>query len=197
MGYMNFRDDVQFLAYKQAYIHNPVWKTAFYIHVFSAILVLFAGFTQFSTQILREHRAFHRFAGKAYVFMILFINVPAALIMAIYANGGPWGKAAFLTLNTGWFIFTWRAWSCAKTRDFIRHQEFMMRSYALTLSALTLRSWKIILLQSGLSLDLTELYILEAWLGFVPNMIIVELMIRSKSLSHYLEKGTGLIEKKI
>ena len=77
VGYGGFRDDVQFLAFKQAYIHNPVWKTAFYIHVFSAVLALLAGFTQFSTQLLREHPGVHRLIGKIYVGNILFINFPA------------------------------------------------------------------------------------------------------------------------
>lgn len=60
VGYSSFKDDVQFLAFKQAYIHNPVWKTAFYVHVFSAVIALFAGFTQFSPQFLKEYRKAHR-----------------------------------------------------------------------------------------------------------------------------------------
>jgi hypothetical protein len=189
VGYTQFRDDAQFLAYKQVYIHNPVWKTAFYIHVFSAILVLFAGFTQFSKDLLREHHVLHRFIGKLYVLIILCINVPAALVMGIYANGGLWGKAAFLILNACWFIFTAKAWTSAKAKNFIRHKDFMLRSYALTLSALTLRTWKIILLHSGLALSLSEIYILEAWLGFIPNLIVVELMIRHRRLSDKSQQG--------
>ena len=64
IGYTSFRDDAQFLALKQAYIHNPVWKTAFYIHVFSAILALLAGFTQFSPELLRDSPRTHRLIGR-------------------------------------------------------------------------------------------------------------------------------------
>ncbi len=110
VGYTAFRDDVQFLVLKQAYIHNPVWKTAFYIHVFSAIIALFAGFTQFSKEFLREYPKIHRLIGKIYVVNILFINFPIGLVMGFYANGGLPGKMAFLVLDTLWFYFTWKGW---------------------------------------------------------------------------------------
>jgi hypothetical protein len=109
VGYTSFRDDVQFLALKQAYVHNVVWKTAFYIHVFSAVVALLAGFTQFSPQLLRDNPKIHRLIGKIYVANILFINFPVGLIMGVYANGGLPGKIAFLLLDVLWFLFTLKA----------------------------------------------------------------------------------------
>ena len=54
----------------------------------------------------------------------------------------------------------------------------MIRSYALTLSAITLRVWKL-----GLALTLEprpmDLYRVVAWLGFIPNLIVAEIIIRS------------------
>ena len=194
IGYMHFRDDVQFLIYKQAYIHDLLWKTAFYIHVFSAIIALFAGFTQFSRDFLTEHRAVHRFVGKIYVCIILFVNVPAALIMSLYANGGLWGKTAFLLLNTMWFVFTLKAWRSIVKGNIASHEKFMIRSYALTLSALTLRSWKIILIHSPLPLNMTEIYVLEAWLGFVPNIIVAEWIIKRKA-SHLANEWHRIQQK--
>jgi uncharacterized membrane protein len=179
MGYMSFRDDVQFLIFKQAYIHNTLWKTAFYIHVFSAILALCAGFTQFSQQLLRDSKALHRFMGKLYVTDIVIVNFPAGLIMALYANGGIAGRTAFLLLDILWFAFTWQAYACAKDKDFTRHKHYMIRSYALTFSAITLRTWKFIL-SNAFSIDLRELYIIDAWLGFLPNMLVAELIIHRR-----------------
>src|ERR1700761_6584402 len=71
VGYSDFRDDVQFLLQKQEYIHIPVWKAAFYTHVFSAIVALLAGFTQFSKDFLKQNRGLHRLMGKIYVADIL------------------------------------------------------------------------------------------------------------------------------
>ncbi len=181
VGYMTFQDDVQFLALKQAYIHNPVWKTAFYIHVFSAVVALLAGFTQFSKEILRENPKLHRLIGKIYVVNILCINFPVGLIMGFYANGGLIGKAAFLTLDVLWFTFTLKAYLTARQRRFAEHKNYMIRSYALTFSAFTLRSWKLILSNLFPAFPLPELYLIDSWLGFVPNLAVAEILIRSKS----------------
>ena len=90
--YYPLNDHTGFLAFKQAYIHNTIWKTAFYIHVFTVALALLAGFTQFSRDILKNNRWLHQVMGKIYVIDILMINFPAAMIMAIYANGELPGK---------------------------------------------------------------------------------------------------------
>ncbi len=173
IGYTSFRDDVQFLLFKQDYIHNPLWKTAFYIHVFSAVIALFAGFTQFSSQFLKQHRKIHRLVGKIYIFNILVINVPVGMIMALYANGGFLGKTAFVLLDILWFLFTYKAFIAAKKRNFASHKNYMIRSYALTFSAITLRTWKIILSHS-FDIEPTQLYIIYSWMGFVPNLLIAE-----------------------
>lgn len=175
--YASFREDVLFLQQKQEYLPITHWKIAFYIHVFSAVFVLLAGFTQFSMEFLKDHRPFHKLLGLFYVFNILLINAPVGMVMAIYANGGMAGKAAFITLDALWFWFTYRAYRYAKARNFVQHKAYMIRSYALSLSAITLRSWKLIL--AGLfALEPTQLYIIIAWLGFVPNWLIAEWIIR-------------------
>ena len=55
----------------------------------------------------------------------------------------------------------------------------MIRSYALTLSAVMLRSWKIIIL-SFVYVDPLHLYMIDAWMGFVPNLLFAEWLIRRK-----------------
>ncbi len=185
LSYLSFQDDNQFLAFKQDYLNNSLWKSAFYIHVFSAFISLFAGFTQFSSELLNQHKKFHRIFGHIYVWTILAINFPAGLVLAIYANGGTLGKAAFLTLDFLWFIFTFQALRFAIKGKFGSHRNFMIRSFALSFSAITLRSWKIILVQTT-SIDLATIYIIDAWLGFLPNLIIAELIIRQASFTKIL-----------
>jgi len=176
------QDNIGFLRFKQDYIHIMPWKAAFYIHVFSAIFALFAGFTQFSNIILKEHRKIHRFIGRLYAYDILIVNFPAAMIMAVYANGLLPGKTAFVILDCLWFWFTYRAVIEIRRKNIIAHKQFMMRSYALTLSAITLRSWKIII--SGfVAIDPLHLYMIDAWMGFVPNLLFVEWLIRRKKVT--------------
>lgn len=178
LGYSSFRTDVQFLLRKQDYLGNPFWLAAFYVHVFSAILILFAGFTQFSKDFLQQNRVWHRRLGRVYVWNILAVNAPVGMVLAIYANGLWPGKTAFILLDVLWFVFTWKALHCARNHDFPRHKDFMIRSYALTLSALTLRSWKMILAHH--IQDPLTLYVSEAWLGFIPNLLLAEIFIRWK-----------------
>ena len=182
VGYTAFEDNVQFLVFKKEYIHNPLWKTAFYIHVFSAVLALFAGFTQFSKQFFKQHRTLHRIIGKIYAWDILAINFPAGMILAINANGQLPGRIAFVLLDSLWAYFTYKAVVSAQNKDFHNHINHMIRSYALTFSAITLRTWHLIL-SRYFAIDPVQLYIIEAWLGFVPNLIVAELIIQNKNPS--------------
>ena len=180
-AYVGFDSHAGFLAFKQDYLHITTWKIAFYIHVFASIFTLIAGFTQFSDFLLQKQRALHRWIGKAYVFNILFINFPSALIMAVYANGQLPSKIAFVTLDVLWFYFTYKAYTEIRKKQVLAHEEFMIRSYALTCTALTLRLWKMIL-TSTTDLDPNTIYMIDAWLGFVPNLLVAEILIYRKRI---------------
>jgi hypothetical protein len=177
--YASFDEHVGFLKVKQEYLSITIWKIAFYIHVFSSIFTLLCGFTQFSGYLQTNYRKAHRLVGKIYVFNILIINFPAALIMAYYANGFWPSKIAFFILDGLWFWFTLKAFVEAKRKNIKVHKEFMIRSYALTFSAITLRTWKLIL-ASNYTIEPTTLYMIDAWLGFVPNLLVAEYIIRRK-----------------
>ncbi|WP_440135415.1 DUF2306 domain-containing protein [Chitinophaga sancti] len=173
IDYSSFQTNIHFLEFKQEYLHIPIWKTAFYIHVFSSILALAAGFTQFSAHFLHHYRRAHKLIGKIYVVDILIINFPVGLIMGAYANGLWPSKLAFILLDCLWFYFTYKALVKVKKGDIAAHKRYMIRSYALTFSAITLRTWKVILLQTFHPDPLT-LYMIDAWMGFVPNLLFAE-----------------------
>lgn len=178
--YYGFDEQVGFLKVKQEYLHITVWKVAFYTHVFSSIFTLLAGFTQFSSYILKHHKKLHRIMGRIYVADILFVNFPAGMIMAWYANGHLPSKIAFIILDSLWFWFTLKAFIEIKRKNIAAHKRYMIRSYALTFSAITLRSWKLILSSIFVIAPLT-LYMIDAWIGFVPNLLLAEWIIRRKN----------------
>jgi hypothetical protein len=197
IDYASFRTDIHFLQYKQTYIHNPLWMGAFYTHVFTGILALMAGFTQFSDFFLKNHREWHRRIGRLYAYNILLVNFPAGMILAVNANGLWPSKLAFVLLDCLWWWFTWKAVVSARQRSFREHKQNMIRSYALTCSAIGLRSWKIIL-SHCFHPDPLRLYMIDAWMGFVPNLLFVELLIRSqarKTASHFLPLKTQRIKE--
>ena len=110
---------------------------------------------------------------------VLFITGPAGLLMGVYANGGLPSKISFVMLAVGWITFTAIALVKAKKGDFASHRRFMIRSYALTLSAVTLRAWKWTITNS-FELPPMDVYRAVAWLGWIPNLIFAELLIRHK-----------------
>jgi hypothetical protein len=64
----------------------------------------------------------------------------------------------------------------------------MIRSYALTLSALTLRAWKWSITNT-VELPPMDVYRAVAWLGWVPNLLIAELLIRRHGLVNLVFAG--------
>ena len=178
--YIPMADNVAFLQIKQQYIGITHWKAAFFIHVYTSIFVLIAGFTQFSPAILRNRKSLHRIMGKLYIVNILFITGPSAFVMALYANGGLSSRFAFGILAVLWIYFTAKAWFLVKKKQFNEHKKYMLRSYALTFSAITLRLWKlgIVVLFHPNPMDV---YMLAAWLGWVPTLLLIEWYIRNQA----------------
>ncbi len=178
LRYLPIRTDVAFLLIKQEYISITPWLIAFFIHVFTSILALAAGFTQFSGGVLRRYRTIHRTVGKCYVVVILFVSGPASFVMALLANGGIPARIAFTSLSLLWMYSTAKAWQTAKAGKFALHRNWMYRSYSLTLSAVTLRSWKWLLI-ALFHLRPLDVYIIVSWLGFVPNLLVAEWIIQN------------------
>jgi uncharacterized membrane protein YozB (DUF420 family) len=151
--------------------------------------VLFAGFTQFSKKLLRNNPRLHRNFGYIYVTDVLLITGPAGLVMGFYANGGLFSRIAFVSLALLWIFFTVMALIRAKQKNFKAHRNYMIRSYALTLSAITLRAWKYGITNT-MTLPPMDVYRVVAWLGWVGNLAFAEYLIyryKRKRLSHKKE----------
>lgn len=185
--YIPIRTDVAFLQLKQAYIHIDVWRIAFFTHVFTSIFALAAGFTQFSKTLLRKKPKLHRTIGYIYVIDIIFITGPSGLIMSYYANGGITSQIAFTILSVLWILFTAIAVRKAIKKDFTTHKKFMIRSYALTLSAISLRTWKVVLAKYT-HLGPMDRYRIIAWLGWGLNLLIAEIIIAQQLKKKSLQK---------
>jgi Predicted membrane protein (DUF2306) len=174
--YIPVQTDVAFLQIKQSYIHIKPWFVSFYIHVYTSLFALVAGFTQFWRWLLRRHKQWHRRMGYLYIVTVVFISGPASLVMGWYANGGLGSRIAFLLLGTLWIFFTVKAWQKALAKDIAAHKRFMIRSYALTLSAITLRAWKVLIIYV-FEPGPMDAYRIVAWLGWVGNWLVAEYII--------------------
>lgn len=186
--YTAFQKNVDFLATKQNVYHITYWRWSFYAHVFTSILVLPAGFTQFNGAFFGN--AWHRKLGMIYVLTVLFISAPTGFLMGLHANGGLPAKASFVLLSLLWFVTTLLGLLTAKGRRFVDHGEWMLYSYSLALSAITFR-----LLALGFDLfDVhvppREVYVTTAWLSWVPNLLIAHLLIKMGFIRRIFKRYT-------
>lgn len=177
LPYIHFEPYVDFLATKQLIYHIRPWRYSFYIHVFSSPLVIIAGLFQFSPWLFRKSRRFHRASGYVYVSVVLLISGPAAFIMSLYANGGYLSQISFVSLSSLWLLFTFISFWKARKLDFEAHVKWNIRSYALTLSAITLRFYSYMFDVFGFELGPRETYIMLAYLSWIPNLLFAELLI--------------------
>lgn len=177
LEYFPISSEVAFLAIKQDEVQNVKgYLPIFYIHVIFSLLVLLFGFIQILPigRIIRK--SIHRSSGYLYVVLVLLFSAPSGLFIGYYANGGILAKIAFEILGLLWFFYTVRAMYRIKIKNYKGHQFDMWRSYALALSALTLRFWKVIIVYLFQPSPL-DAYVIVAWLGWVLNLIIIESII--------------------
>ena len=179
--YIPAKSDVSFLMIKQTeVISNPEYLSFFYIHVYSSILVLLTGFLAIIRVNFNKIKI-HQYAGKAYVFVILFLAAPTGIYMGFFANGGFFSKISFVILGIFWWFSTFKAYQLIRQKNYKAHQQWMWRSFALTLSAITLRLWKWIIVYFFHPSPM-DVYEIVAWLGWIPNILLIELLIRKKIL---------------
>lgn len=177
LPYLAFEIDTDFLVTKQSIIHIRHWRYAFYTHVITSTFVLFLGIFQFIHRLIYGYKKLHRYIGLVYLIIVVCLSGPSGLIMGIYANGGIYARVSFVTLSLLWMGFTAWAYVRILRHDVRAHQAYMLRSYALTLSAVTLRSYAFVL-PVFVHMDGRDEYILIAWLSWIPNLIVAEILIR-------------------
>lgn len=175
--YASFRTDTGFLRFKQQVVRNKYWLSFFYIHIFSILLCLFAGLTQFSNQLLKEHRKLHKVLGKIYAYNVMLINVPACLVLAVFSNGGITGILGFIVQDTLWAYFTGAAIIAIKNKNTSRHKNYMVLSYAITATAITFRIIKNLFFNEQ-QFSYTIFYGCNVWISLLLNLGLALLIIR-------------------
>lgn len=177
--YIPLRKNVSFLMIKQTeVIERPEYLYFFYTHVYTSIFVLLSGFLA----ILRKDfglKKFHKNAGKVYIFLILLFAAPSGIYMGIFSNGGIYSKISFIILGSLWWISTFKAYQLARQKSFKSHKQWMWRSFALTVSAITLRMWKVVIVYLFYPNPM-DVYQIIAWMGWIPNIILIEYLITKK-----------------
>ena len=179
LQYIPYDTDVAFLRIKQEVIVLNHYKIAFFTHVYTSIFLMIFGAFQFSNYIQKKHIKLHRISGRLYVGILLLLSGPSGLVMSYYANGGLLAQVSFLLLSTFWILFTFLSLYFILKKQVIKHQKFAIRGFALTLSAISLRLFKYLLVFFFEPLPM-DAYRIAAWSGWTFNLLVAEIIIYYK-----------------
>lgn len=160
--------------------HIDVVPLAFWLHVVGAAVALALGVFQFATGLRTKYPVIHRWTGRTYAVAVLF-GAPAGLILALNANGGFVTQLGFSMLALAWGITTLIAFRHVRNARYVLHAQWMIRSYALALGAVTLRL-QVPFLVAMLETDYTGVLPIIAWSSWVPNILIAEWIIQKQHL---------------
>jgi uncharacterized membrane protein len=146
------------------------------IHVVAGVIALLVGPLQFVRRLRTRRPAFHRATGYVYI-TACAIGAPAGFVIALGTTSGPLAASGFALAALLWAAFTWRGLRAAIDRRFADHRQWMLRSWAMTAAAITLR---LMLPFSGLVLGLGfyTAYPVIAWLSWLTNLALVEIHLR-------------------
>jgi uncharacterized membrane protein len=157
------------------------------LHVFAASIALLLGPLQFYQRLRGRWPRLHRITGRLYLGAGVAIGGLAGLYMATFAYGGLVAKLGFATLALAWLGSGFRAYRAIRAGDIATHRRWMVRNFALTLAAVTLR---ILLPVSGLSgIPFATAYPAIAWLCWVPNLLVAEWILARQMTPRFLSSS--------
>lgn len=175
--YFPYRYAMLFLSTKPDRALVQTWYlVSFYIHICASIISIGLGVFQFMPYLFNQYKSLHKRIGIVYVSSIILAAAPSGFLISFYANGGLVSKLGFICLSFCWWITTWIAYKSAIKKNWSEHIKWMIRSYALTLAALSLRT-EGYLLNSFTHFNSINLYIFLAWFAWVGNLIVAEILL--------------------
>ncbi|MCB0714653.1 MAG: DUF2306 domain-containing protein [Chitinophagaceae bacterium] len=179
LPYLSFSKDFSFIEERSFLFQSNFYNACFYIHISAGALCIGSALVQFSRYILKKSKAIHRFFGKIYVFVVLFLAAPTGLYMSFFAKGSFWERALFMFMATWWFITTLNGLTTIHKRNVIAHKVWMIRSYAMAMTAVTFRVYHIAFFMFGW--NHLENYELSLWISVIGNMLFAEWVIFRQS----------------
>lgn len=180
--YFSFSQEFIFIQERNLLFHNKLYYASFYIHIAAGAVCIATSLFQFSSYILKKRRKVHVTAGRIYVFVVLVLGAPTGLYMSFFAKGSFYERALFLFMAMFWFFTTARGLSTALKKNFLSHKNWMIRSYAMAMTAVTFRIYHILFFL--FDWDHLENYEISLWISVLGNMFIAEWVIYRKSRSY-------------
>lgn len=138
-------------------------------HITASAFALLTGPWQFRVGLRRRWPRLHRASGRVYVAACLVGGV-AGTGIALGTTHGPVAGWGFLLMGIAWITTTAVAFASILRGDVDTHRRWMIRSFALTYGAVTLRLYVGPATAAGAEFD--TIYPAIAWLCWVPNLAL-------------------------
>lgn len=145
-------------------------------HIVASGIALLTGPFQFLRPLRHRFPLVHRTLGRIYVVACIVGGIAGGSI-ALFTASGLVAGFGFFGLAIASLFCTIRAWLAVRGGDYLTHERWMTRSFALAFAAVTLRIYIPISQIAGL--DYTESYRVIAWLCWIPNLLVAQLLIRN------------------
>jgi hypothetical protein len=177
--YFSFSKDFSFIEERAILFQQGLYNGCFYTHIFAGMFCIGTALIQFSRVVLKKARAIHRWSGRIYVFVVLFLGAPTGLYMSFFAKGSFWERALFMFMAVFWFITTLNGLTTILKKNVLAHKIWMIRSYAMAMTAVTFRVYHILFYLA----DWNHLrnYEISLWISVIGNMLVAEYIIYRKS----------------
>ncbi|MFH5186329.1 DUF2306 domain-containing protein [Paenibacillus sp. TAB 01] len=153
-----------------------VWINVMHVHIVFACIAMATGLLNFSNRIFNKSRKFHRINGYVYLVSVLLVVITSGY-MAPYATGGKITSMGFNVLNMIWLLTTIMALVQIKKKRIIRHQNWMIRSYAFCFTNLLIHLITF-LFHQGFGLVYATSYIIGVYGSIVLLLVIPSFIIR-------------------
>ena len=173
---------VQLIAHEFATVHLPVIRSfpvSEHLHRLGGSLLVLAGLLQFSDSLRRSQPRMHRAIGWVYVPLALLAGLSGATMAWRHPFGGVLEVIPSLVFGAALVVVTIVALMLARRRKVQRHQEWMIRSYAIVLGPMTIR---IVYVPLWMLLGVPERHAIwiSFWLGWVLNLAVAAAWIRAR-----------------
>lgn len=144
------------------------------VHAGAASIALLVGPFQFLAGLRARRPGLHRWTGRTYVLACLVGGLSGA-VLAFGVKTGIASTIGFGGLALSWLATTWLAYDAARRGAIAEHRRWMIRSFALTFAAVTLRLYLPLAFVSPWGYDAT--YRVISFACWIPNILIAEAML--------------------
>ncbi|MCW1968759.1 MAG: DUF2306 domain-containing protein [Anaerolineae bacterium] len=171
---------------------NTAKYVGLFVHAFASGVALLLGPFQFLAGLRSRKPVLHRWLGRIYMLGV-FLGGITAFVIAPGIISGLVGEIGLITLAVLWLWTGYKAYTSIRAGNVESHRQWMIRNYALTFAAATLRLWLGVLIASQLPMPQSkyagnfdalfiEVYRVVMWLSWVPNLVLAEwLLIRQRA----------------